>query len=141
MTRVRHLIWITAVLLLVIPQASFGQAPVKDDAYVTSASSSTNNGANASLVVQTGGSFSYIRFDLNRIPTGAAAGANAITSSMVTKATVRLYLTAVTASGTFDVFEVGGSSSSQNWAESTITYTSQSGYTFARTLVTGVSVP
>ena len=117
----------------------WAQAIAKDDAYVTSASPTTNNGASTSLVVQTGGSYSYIRFDLSRIPTGLAAGA--VTSSMVQKATLRLFVTAVTANGTFDVLEVGGSSTSQNWSESTITYNSQSSYTlFPRTLAAGVLV-
>ena|SRR5437870_5639850 len=52
MTRVRHLIWITAVLLLVIPQASFGQARVTDDAFVSSATPTSNNETPASLVGQ-----------------------------------------------------------------------------------------
>src|SRR5260370_41949424 len=59
---------------------------------------------------------------------------------MVSKATLRLFVTAVTASGNFDVFEVGGTSSSQNWSESTITYTSQNGYASKQTLATGVTV-
>src|ERR1035437_8116765 len=51
-------------------------AKAKDDTYVTSASSTTNYGASIALVVQTGGSYSYIRFDLSGIPTVANGAAN-----------------------------------------------------------------
>src|SRR5882724_1589162 len=136
--RAWHLFAFLLAILFVAPCNVWAQATAKDDAYVTSASSLTNNGSSTSLVVQTGGSNSYIRFDLSRIPTGAAPGA--VTSSMVQKATVRLFVTAVTANGTFDVMEVGGTSSLQNWSESTITYTSQSSYGATRTLATGVTV-
>src|SRR5437870_501152 len=115
MTRVRHLIWITALLLLVIPQASFGQAPVTDDAFVSSATPTSNNGTSPSLVVQAPGGKTLIKFDLSRIPTGAVTAP--VTSSMVAKATMKLYVTAVTAQGTFDVYRVAGT-----WAEKTVTY-------------------
>src|SRR5437899_7959934 len=115
MTRVRHLIWITALLLLVIPQASFGQAPVTDDAFVSAATPTSNNGTSPSLVVQAPGGKTLIKFDLSRIPTGAVTAP--VTSSMVAKATVKLYVTAVTAQGSFDVYRVAGT-----WAEETVTY-------------------
>ncbi len=132
--------FLLAMLLLATCNV-WAQGTVKDDAYVTSTSSTTNNGASTSLVVQSGGSNSYIRFDLSRIPTVANGASTPITSSMVSKATMRLFVTAVTANGNFDVLEIGGTSSSQNWSESTITYSSQSSYTsFPKTLATGVPV-
>ncbi len=132
--------FLLAMLLLATCNV-WAQGTVKDDAYVTSTSSTTNNGASTTLVVQSGGSNSYIRFDLSRIPTVAGGALTPITSSMVSKATMRLFVTAVTANGNFDVLEIGETSSSQNWSESTITYSSQSSYTsFPRTLATGVPV-
>jgi len=131
---------IALIVLLLVSITALAQSPVKDDSYVTGASASTNFGTSTSLVVQAGASpsYSYIRFDLSRIPTGNAPGA--VTSSMVQKATLRLFITGVTANGAFDVLQVGGSSSSQNWTESAITYTSQSSYTTVRALATGVPV-
>src|SRR5258708_38436442 len=85
---------------------------VKDDAYVTSTSSPTNNGASTSLVVQSGGSNSYIRFDLSRIPTVANGASTPITSSMVSKATMRLFVTAGAPDGKLDLLEQGGTSRS-----------------------------
>ncbi len=129
------------ILFLIAVTRAFAQAPVKDDAYITSASAGSNFGGNASLVVQTGtasgsnicnlGSCSYIRFDLSRLPSG-------LTKDLVSKATVKLYLTAVTASGSFDVIEVGGTS--QNWSESTLTYSAQPS-SVVQVLQTGISVP
>jgi hypothetical protein len=135
---------VALVLAILLTSAVvWAQAPVKDDAYVTSTSTSGNYGGNASLFVQTGGAsggvFSYLRFDLSRIPTGAALGSGAVTSAMVRKATVRLYLTAVTGVGNFDVYEVLGSSTSQNWTESSITYNSQSSYSL-KSIATGVNL-
>src|SRR5690348_16672439 len=140
--RLRLIVALIAAFLLVLllsPQ-SFAQAPTKDDTYVTGASPSTNNGSATSLVVQAGGSpsYTYIRFDLSRIPTAGAAGT--ITSAMVQKATLRLFVTAVTAAGPFDVFEMGGNNSTQNWAEGTITYSSQSSYTLFKPLASGIQV-
>ena len=128
------------LLVLPLSQSSFAQAPGKDDSYVTGASPSLNNGSATSLVVQAGSSpsYTYIRFDLSRIPTGGTAGS--ITSAMVQKATLRVFVTAVTAAGSFDVFEVGGNSSTQNWSEATITYTSQSSYTLYKLLASGIPI-
>src|SRR5438132_1877137 len=115
MTRGRHLLWITALLLFVIPATSLGQAPITDDAFVSSATPTSNNGTSPSLVVQAPGGKSFIRFYLSRIPTGAVT--SPVTSSMVAKATVKLYVTAVTATGSFDVYRVAAT-----WSEKTITY-------------------
>ena len=59
---------------------------------------------------------------------------------MVQKATLRLFVTGVTANGTFDVLEVLGNSSAQNWSESTITYTSQTSYTLLKSIATGIPI-
>ena len=66
MTRMRVVCSVAAILLAVfITTAVFAQSAVKDDAYVTGASASTNFVTNTSLVVQAGASpsYSYIRFD------------------------------------------------------------------------------
>src|SRR5260370_18003740 len=116
-------------MLLLATCNVWAQGTVKDDAYVTSTSSTTNNGASTSLVVHSGGSNSYIRFDLSRIPTVANGASTPITSSMVSKATMRLFVTAVTANGNFDVLGIGGTSNSQNWSESTNTHNPQTPFT------------
>src|SRR5256885_10542303 len=107
-------------MLFALPAVAFGQGtPIVGDAYVANASSSTasaNNGTAPSLVLQgpvaTGG-YTYIQFDLNKVLPANFNG-QPITSSMVAKATLKLYATAVTAGGTFDVFEVNGA-----WCEKT----------------------
>src|SRR5258708_8140695 len=96
--------FLLAMLLLATCNV-WAQGTVKDDAYVTSTSSTTNNGASTSLVVQSGGSNSYIRFDLSRIPTVANGASTPITSSMVSKATMRLFVTAGAAHAHLQRFE------------------------------------
>src|SRR5260370_21699479 len=93
-------------MLLLATCNVWAQGTVKDDAYVTSTSSTTNNGASTSLVVQSGGSNSYIRFDLSRIPTVANGASTPITSSMVSKATMRLFVTAGAPNRNLDTFEL-----------------------------------
>src|SRR5438045_1925508 len=106
--------------LFALAGTAFGQGtPIVGDAYVSNASSSTasaNNGTSPSLVVQgplaTGG-YAFIQFDLNKVLPANFNG-QPITSSMVAKATLKVHATAVTAGGTFDVFEVNGA-----WCEKT----------------------
>jgi len=96
-------------LLLAIPGVSLAQAPATDDAY-TIANSRSNSGASGSLVVQSPGINTWLKFDvLSRLPAGT-------TGSEIAKATVRLYVSGVTHSGSFNVYRVTGS-----WNESSIT--------------------
>jgi hypothetical protein len=96
-----------SLLWLVLASPSlFAQAPPSADTFVSSSFAKTNFGMGTSLVVQNG-SISLVQFNLSGIPS----------SSTVTKATLRLYVDAVTNSGKFDVYQVTSS-----WNESTVTY-------------------
>jgi hypothetical protein len=81
-------------------------APPIADTYIASSKTSTNYGSQATLVVQTG-TQTFLKFDLSALPSGIN----------VSKATLRLYLNAVSASGSVDVFPVFN-----NWSEGTLTY-------------------
>src|ERR1700756_1792998 len=91
-------------LLLLTFLSSFASAQLvpSGDTYVTGASPTTNNGSSTSLVVQGSSvgkpSIRYIKFDLTPL--------TAIAGSQVQKAYLRVYVTAVTASGGFNVIEV-----------------------------------
>src|SRR5438105_15696541 len=106
----------TVAMLSVIPGTAWGQLTATDDTYVSGATPTTANGSVGSLVVQgstTGKpSYSYIRFDLTSLGTP-------VTGSQVQKATLRLYVSAVTVAGGFDVVEV---TSPTGWAEGTLIY-------------------
>ncbi|MDX6461754.1 MAG: hypothetical protein QOE55_5451, partial [Acidobacteriaceae bacterium] len=99
-----------ALLTLFSPLIAFSQSPISGDAYVSNASASiasSNNGTSPALVVQASSGYSYIRFDLSKaLPLSSQT--YPIQSNMVVKATVKLYLTAVTAGGTVDALEVAG---------------------------------
>jgi hypothetical protein len=90
--------------------AAAAQIPATDDSYTTSSSPTSNYGTQPSLDVIGPGVNSYIRFDLTALPPG-------LTSSNVSKATLRLNINGVTTSGTFDVYEV-----TKSWTEGAITY-------------------
>lgn len=91
------------------------QAPPSADSWVTNAAANglsfgdTNFGSTVALAVAPNAT-SYVQFNLSAIPQGA----------MVTKAVMRLYVQATSASGSFDVYEVD-----RSWAESTLTYNNQ----------------
>ncbi|HLK31488.1 MAG TPA: DNRLRE domain-containing protein [Terriglobales bacterium] len=100
-------------LVILVPSICFGQAAATDDSYVASSAGTTNYGTSPSLEVINPGVYTYIRPDLSRLPAG-------LTGTQVSKATLRLFVTAVSANGTFQACEVGGSAGS--WSESTLTY-------------------
>src|SRR6185436_7638908 len=81
-------------------------APPIADTYIASSKTSTNYGSQSALVVQTG-TQTFLKFDLSALPSGIS----------VSKATLRLYLNTVGASGNLDVFPVFN-----NWSEGTLTY-------------------
>ena len=114
MRRLRHLLCILALFSTGLTTAMFGQgAPITDDAYVSSATPTANNGTSPSLVVQNPGGFSYIRFDLARVlPPNTSP--YPIAASMVAKATLKVYASAVTAGGNVDIYQVAGP-----WCEKT----------------------
>jgi len=77
------------------------------DAYTNSADPTTNYGSATLLYVDGAKETAYIQFNLASIPSGA----------VVSQATLKLYVNAVTTAGTFNVDYVNGS-----WSESTLTY-------------------
>jgi hypothetical protein len=80
------------------------QAPPSADAYVTNTQPAANFGDSPLLAVQAG-TTSYIRLNLGMVPANAS----------IAKATLRLYVNAVSAPGRFDVYQV-----QTQWAERTI---------------------
>jgi len=78
------------------------------DAYTNTATPTTNYGAKTLLDVESSQT-TYIQFNLSSIPSG-------YTSADITKATLKVYVNAVTTAGSFNVDFVNGT-----WSESTIT--------------------
>ena len=76
------------------------------DTYTASGSPTTNYGTSPILAVQSGVT-SYVQFNLAGIPTGVT----------VNKATLVLYVDAVTAAGSFDVYQV-----TRGWTEYGLKY-------------------
>jgi hypothetical protein len=98
-------------ILLALP--SYAQFTPSDDAYVNSASASTNFGTAGTLGVVSPSQTSYIRFDLTAVP-------STYTGAQVAKATLKLFVNGVTTAGNFNIDVVAGS-----WSEKTITYNLQ----------------
>jgi hypothetical protein len=90
------------------------QAPATDDTYVTQTSINSNFGKATSLAVQAGTqpTYTYMRFSTSQVPNGAS----------VTKATVRLFVTAVSTAGAFDIRLGNGP-----WSEEAIKWANQPG--------------
>jgi hypothetical protein len=94
------------VVLSCIP--SLAQAPPSADAYVTTTQPNSNFGSSSLLPVQPG-TTSYIRLNLGILPANPP----------IAKATLRLYVNAVVAPGSFDVYQVGNA-----WTERGISFSS-----------------
>src|SRR5271166_3119810 len=88
--------------------AAYAQLTPSQDAYTSTATPTKNFGAATVLDVESSQT-TYIQFNLPSIPAG-------YTSADITKATLKLYVDAVTAAGSFNVDYVNGT-----WTESTIT--------------------
>src|SRR5450631_3457979 len=95
------------------------QAPPSGDAFVSSATPKLNYGSSIILAVGPG-SNSYVQFNLSGIP----AGAN------ISKATLRLYVDAVSGSGILDVFQV-----TSTWTENKVTYNTRPSQTSVSAIV------
>src|SRR5215469_14718090 len=93
---------------ILLPVSLVAQAPPSQDTFVTNVFPKTNYGAAISLVVGQG-TTSYVQFNLSGIPAGAT----------IDKATLRLYVDAVGAKGSFDVYQLNSA-----WNENTLTYNS-----------------
>jgi hypothetical protein len=106
---------LSAVLYLATVVA-FAQAPVTDDAYVLQAHGTNNYGSTQSLVLQSPGAYTLLRFDASRLPVG-------VTANQITHATVKLFVTAVTNAGAFDLCQI-----TAPWSEGTVTYNNLPGY-------------
>src|SRR5271157_5240158 len=103
-----------AVLLLStlgLLTGAYAQLTPSADAYTNSALPTTNYGAATLLYVENASATetAYIQFNLSSIPAG-------YTGADITKATLKLYVNAVTTAGSFNVDYVNGT-----WAEKTIT--------------------
>jgi hypothetical protein len=117
------------VLILCAGGAAYGQITPSDDAYTSSSASSTNYGTAITLSVSataTATTTAFIRFDLSSIPS-TYTGAN------IAQATLKLYVAAVPAAGSFNVDYVTGS-----WTEKTIKGTEEPG--IGSTIVSNVNL-
>src|SRR5947209_862288 len=110
MVRNYRLLWVCLIILFAFTGIALAQSPVSDDTFVTSASPSSTNGTSPSLVVQAPAGWTFIKLDLSRVPAGTQ-------SSAISKATLKLYVTAATAQGAFDVYRVDST-----WKEASLTY-------------------
>jgi hypothetical protein len=95
-------------LILLACTAAYGQLTPSGDSYTNTAAPTTNYGAKTVLDVESASQTTYIRFDLSSIPAGYP-------SADITKATLKLYVNAVTKAGSFNVDYVNGA-----WSEATI---------------------
>ena len=112
MAKIHQALWFRFLLLTILSSMAWAQLPVTDDTYVSSAAPTTNNGNSPSLVVQkSSNGTTLIKLDLSQL---TAAG---VSSTAVSKATLKLYTSAVTGQGTFDLYRIDSS-----WAEGTVTY-------------------
>jgi hypothetical protein len=100
-----------AVLLfasLCFSTSTHAQLTPSGDAYTNTADPTTNYGSKTLLDVQSAAQTTYIQFDLSAIPSGYT-GAN------IAKASLKLYVNAVTKAGSFNVDYINGP-----WSEGTI---------------------
>ena len=100
----------TAYLALTIPSVSLSlmaQAPPSADTFAYSANPKTNYAGFPQLVV-TQGATTFIQFNLGNVPANAT----------VSKASLRLYVDAVTKTGAFDIYEVD-----TPWTEGSLNFT------------------
>src|SRR5438105_5883453 len=112
MAKIHQALWFRFLLLTILSSMAWAQLPVTDDTYVSSAAPTTNNGNSPSLVVQKSSNVTtLIKLDLSQL---TAAG---VSSTAVSKATLKLYTSAGTGQGTFDLYRIDSS-----WAEGTVTY-------------------
>jgi hypothetical protein len=97
-----------AFTFLLGASGAHGQITPSADAYTNAASPNTNYGTAVTLNVESASQTAYIQFDLSAIPTGYT-GAN------IAKASLKLYVNAVSTAGSFNIDYVDGA-----WTESTI---------------------
>jgi hypothetical protein len=101
--------WFSILLVnLFALTAAYAQITPSGDSYTNSADPTTNYGAKTLLDVESASQTAYIQFNLSSIPSG-------YTGADITKATLKLYVNAVTKAGSFNVDYVNGT-----WSEGTI---------------------
>jgi hypothetical protein len=100
---------ILSLSTLCLLTGAYGQITPSGDAYTNAADPTTNYGAKPLLDVENASQTTYIQFDLSSLPAS-------YTSANITKATLKLYVNAVTTAGSFNVDFVNGT-----WSEKTIT--------------------
>jgi len=93
--------------LILLAGTAYAQLTPSGDSYTNTAAPTTNYGAKTLLDVESSQT-TFIQFDLSSIPSG-------YTSADITKASLKLYVNAVTTAGSFNVDYVNGT-----WTESTI---------------------
>jgi hypothetical protein len=129
MPKIYPKLWSGFLLLSILSGTVWAQLPVTDDSYISSGSS-TLQGTNPSLAVQSPTASTLMKLDLSRLPAGT-------TASQITKATVKLYPTAVAVGGNIDVCEVSGT-----WSEKTVVYSSKPALGGPHLIVAGpVAIP
>jgi hypothetical protein len=96
------------MLVLLVATVAHAQLTPIGDAYTNTADPTTNYGAKTLLDVESASQTTYIQFNLSSIPSG-------YTGADITKATLKLYVNAVTKAGSFNVDYVNGT-----WSEGTI---------------------
>ena len=109
MTRLATFCVLSFLLLGVLAVPAMAQITPSDDSYTLTSSPTVNFGAKNTLEVESAGATTFVRFDLSGIPPS-------VTGSMVAKATLKIYVSAVTTAGSFNVDLV-----TSTWTESTIT--------------------
>jgi hypothetical protein len=125
----RQILGALKIVVLVMSSSAVcavAQITPSDDAYISTVSPTTNYGASGSVLVQSGGATGFLRFDLSGLPAG-------LTSSSLSKATLKIFVSAVTTSGNFDVHRVTGA-----WTEKNIKGTTEP--SLGSSIVAGVSV-
>src|SRR5450755_905402 len=100
---------VLALLICMSATIALAQITPSDDAYTLTSTPTINFGAKNTLLVESAGATTFVRFDLSGIP-------SSVTGSMVAKATLKIYVSTVTTAGSFNVDLVTSS-----WSESTIT--------------------
>ncbi len=101
--------WFSILLVnLFALTAAYAQITPSGDSYTNSADPTTNYGAKTVLDVESASQTAYVQFDLSSIPSG-------YTGADITRATLKLYVNAVTTAGTFNVDYINGA-----WSEGTI---------------------
>ena len=96
-------------LLILVAAAASGQITPSDDAYTLTSQPTTNFGAKNTMLVESSGATTFVRFDLSGIPTS-------VTGSMVAKGTLKIFVATVPTAGSFNVDLVTSS-----WTEKSIT--------------------